>query len=164
MLWLIFIVIKLAAAGSTILQMVFLSGTQDSVSGPDVVGTVPAVLNGWKSTISGAEWIWDVVQVPDPSLCQSCIFTRNFAIDGTPISAILYAAADDIFSLTANNAPTNAFTTNYYGLSPIAYDITSYIQPFKNTLIFNVTNLGGGAGLIYSLVVRYKVLADSGFL
>jgi hypothetical protein len=167
-LFIIIIQIFTGTAVPQVLQITLYSGGNDLVSGPDVIGSVNAVpvevWNGWSGIIEGSIWIWDAYQVSNQSAQQTCNFTRSFFIDGTPISALLYLAVDDVFSLNINNQPTKFSTTYYEGGSVFVYDITSYVAPFKNNLQFTVTNFIGLAGLLYKLVVKYKTLVDSGFL
>ncbi|MDQ5949161.1 MAG: hypothetical protein QG589_287 [Patescibacteria group bacterium] len=131
-----------------------------------LVGGNPSVATwvhpGWTS-IPGATWIWDTVEVPEPTIDQTRIFTRTFSVTGSVTSASLQIAADNGFLLKVNGDTVDdklAIETNFSSVA--TYDIASKLHSGSNTIEVTVKNfaLAGAdshtnpAGLLYKLDIK----------
>jgi hypothetical protein len=144
--------------------LIVVSDTTNQVSGPDVTGTVNAVVSTYElpSTIPGASWIWDATIVSAPTAQQTVLITKTFALNRSPLEASLLVYVDDSFTLNTNSQVTNCQATSV-SANPVICDITNYLVSGTNTLLFTVTNKAyigntpqqNPAGLLYQLVVFY---------
>ena len=119
----------------------------------------------WTASIPGATWIWKTFFVSDPTQEETANFTKDFAINGTVMSATMTLAADNSFSASVNNAVVGSDNTefNYIEENKHVYDVASSLHTGTNTIAFEVKNwakAGGNAqsnpaGLLYKLHVVF---------
>ena len=85
-------------------------------------------------------------------------FQIKFAIPGLPYSGILRIAYDDLLINVKINSQ-NAGCTFMDGIYDVEKkcNVTNYLVPGINTILFIVQNTGGPGGLIYLLNVSVKI-------
>lgn len=145
-----------------IINLIIVSDVSNQVSGPDVTGTVGAVVSIYEpvSTLSGASWIWDASVVSNPLVQQSIIITKDFVIVGKPLNASLIVYADDTFTLKVNCQVSNCQASTI-GANPVICNVLSLLTTGNNHIEFGVTNNGvpgsnakqNSAGLLYQLSI-----------
>lgn len=141
-----------------------------------IEGNIPAVQtwthSAWvNSTLLGsaAKWIWNAVNVVNPTIDETEVFTKQFSVTGTVSAATLEIAADNGYLVKVNNttvADKLTIETNYGALS--TYDVSSYLVQGTNTLEITVKNFGvtgatpetNPAGLLYKLSITAEECAD----
>jgi hypothetical protein len=146
---------------------IVVSDTTNQASGPDVTGTVNAVVSTaiQTSPIPGAFWIWDAPLVGSSTLQQTVVISKAFTIYGVPSKGVLSVYVTYQFSLKINGLPTSCQATNSVYTSLVTCDITSSLVTGYNVLVFTVTNkaVSGStpqqnpAGLLYQLSITYPV-------
>ncbi|HSE34661.1 MAG TPA: immunoglobulin-like domain-containing protein, partial [Candidatus Paceibacterota bacterium] len=119
----------------------------------------------WTAMIPGATWIWKTFFVSTPSINETTIFEKAFAIDRPVATATLAIAADNSYEITLNGTPFAADLGeyNYRESGKDIYDFASALASGTNTLRISVKNWGipgssaqsNPAGLLYRLEVAY---------
>jgi hypothetical protein len=119
------------------------------VSFPAVAANNP----GWTASIPGSVWIWS-----QDASSSDVMFSNWFYVYGTPVSAMLYVAADDNVMSFINGVTVNCNkNTAYVPQGQGTCDVTTFVNSGVNDIQFLVTNLGGPAGLLYRLAVTVRI-------
>ncbi|MEK7176833.1 MAG: peptidoglycan-binding protein [Patescibacteria group bacterium] len=119
----------------------------------------------WTASIPDATWIWatDPVEAPTNDGDLTKVFTKTFAIVGTPTGGTLDVAADNNYSvkLNGNSLPVVFDQNNFQLATQDSYDVSSLLISGLNTLEITVTNwesaeqsadpASNPAGLLYKL-------------
>ncbi|HLP86266.1 MAG TPA: peptidoglycan-binding protein [Candidatus Paceibacterota bacterium] len=112
------------------------------------------------------KWIWNAVNVVDPTVDETETFTKKFTLVGNIDSASIQIAADNGYSLEINGSSVTdkiGDENNFAAVSdPI--DVLSYLTEGINTIKFTVKNFAqtgetvtpetNPAGLLYKLSVK----------
>ncbi len=143
--------------------MTVVSDTNDSVDS-GTTSILSFIHTGW-SSISGANWIWNVDGVSNPTQDEFVNFAKSFTIPGTPLSAVLEVLVDNSYSGSLNTFTTIGDSTenNFGAIDTYNIPDTDLING-TNILSFSVKNwaLAGStpqtnpAGLAYKLTVNYE--------
>ena len=132
------------------------SDTNTKISGTNVESNAVATRKGgWSANISEATWIWNNYIA---SNYVALTFKVQFFLPGIVLSGILRVAFDDyLSSVYVNNKITECKFLSYSGGSEKNCDLTTFLESGMNTILFNVKNLGGYAGLLYLLNVSIAI-------
>jgi len=112
------------------------------------IGTIPAMEtfehDAWSDELDGdgAEWIWDAEFVADPTQTQTVTFTRSFNVTGTPGTATLEIASDNLHTVDVNGTPVSCGGATQPNYATVGGDNTCVIPVVAgpNTITFTVTN------------------------
>lgn len=162
-----------SVTGSQILSTYVVSDTNNWVSGPSKPNGGSAVevteIPPWTSKIPGATFIWDSPTVTGPTIDQTCYFTNEFFIQGTPISGTYQLAVDNRMWTSINGQSINCdlFNLSQPTDPPKTCDVTSFLRTGLNVIQITATNdaqAGGSAktnpaGVLYKLSIKSKIPA-----
>ena len=142
-------------------------GTEQVDSGTATI--LNFIHSGWGS-ISGSNWIWNVLGVNNPLVDEEATFTKKFMIPGLPVSAVLNVLADNSYSGSLNTFTSIGSPDENNFATPDTYNITDTdLINGENTISLKVKNwaLAGSnpqsnpAGLNYKIDIIYKECAPA---
>lgn len=122
--------------------------------------------SGWydETLLSGvAKWIWETLNVENPTLDETKVFVKTFNLDSAPSSANIDVAADNGFILEINgvevaNEITNEFNygakKSYNALSNLVVGPNTIRMTVKNFALAGSTSETNPAGALYSLHIE----------
>ena len=144
------------STSNQIIKIYIVSDLNTKVVGPfQEANSFKTQPGSWLANIPEATWIWDAYQATE---YKTVTFKVSFALPGIPKSGILRVAFDDILvSVTINNAITSCSFSNYMDGSEQNFNITDFLLPGMNIVLFTVKNVGGCAGLLYLLNISIAI-------
>jgi len=159
-------------------DMIVTSNGSELVDDGPATSVATWVHPGWTASIPGATWVWETLNIVDPTVDTTKLFTKYFVLPGVAQTATLKIATDNSYKVSINSNSEvyvdggeynftaegqDTYTGDVLDMGPA--DLVDYLNEGGNTFDFEVKNWGlpgstpesNPAGLLYELNIHYKM-------